>query len=137
LADVFTLVVSSGLTPKIVASLGSNLSFFNFQEEDDEDRMFWVVRPNLTYQILRFWRLSIAYDFSITNFDISSRADRVDHFLTFASQFTIRESLFLGMTYRYRTRQFGEGSIESNDNEFDRNEIMLTLTYAPTLLFGR
>jgi hypothetical protein len=109
LADILTLTVSSALTPKITASLGSNLSFFNFLQEtdDDEDRMFLVIRPNLTYDILRFWRLSLAYEVAFTNFDSSTQADRLDHRFTFASQFTIRESLFLSLTYRSRIGIFG------------------------------
>jgi hypothetical protein len=139
LADVFTLTVASGLTPKITASLGTNLSFFNFleEEDDDEDRMFLAIRPTLTYDILRFWRLSLAYNFAFTNFDSSTNADRIDHLLTFASQFTVRESLFLNLTYRSRIRKFGGGTIEAGDQEFNRNEVTLTLTYAPTFLFGR
>ena len=139
LADVFTLTVASGLTPKITASLGSNLSFFNFleEEEDDEDRMFLAIRPILAYEILRFWRLSLAYEFAFTNFDSSANANRFDHRFTFASQFTVRESLFLSLTYRSRIRKFDGGTIEEGDEEFNRNEVMLTLTYAPTFLFGR
>jgi hypothetical protein len=139
MADVFTLTVASGLTPKITASLGSNLSFFNFleEEEDDEDRMFLAIRPNLTYEILRFWRLSLVYEFAFTNFDSSANADRFDHRFTFASQFTVRESLFLSLTYQSRIRKFGGGTIEEGDQEFNRNAVMLTLTYAPTFLFGR
>lgn len=136
LADVFTLAISTGLTPKITASLGTNLSFFNFQEAGEDDRIFWTIRPGLTYQMLRFWRLSFDYDFAVTNYDSSTRADRTDHRLTFASQFTIREALFLSLTYRHRTRQSGSGDTDG-DNDFSRNEVMLTLTYAPTFLFGR
>ena len=69
-------------------------------------------------------------------YDSSTRADRTDHRLAFASQFTIREALFLSLTYRYRIRQFDAGDTDG-DEDFNRNEVMLTLTYAPTFLFGR
>jgi hypothetical protein len=142
MADVLTLTVASGLTPKITASLGSNLSFFNFLEEadDDEDQMLLAIRPSLTYEILRFWRLSLFYNFAFTNFYSSTNADRIDHNLIFASQFTVRESLFLSLTYRSRVRNFGKGmreEDEEDEQEFNRNEVTLTLTYAPTFLFGR
>jgi hypothetical protein len=136
LADVFTVAASSGLTPKITASLSSNLSFFNFQQREEDDRTFLTIRPNLIYQMLRFWGLSLAYDFSLTDYDLSDRADRIEHRLSFASQFTVRESLFLTLAYRYRSRHFGDGTMV-DDDEFHRNEVMLTLTYAPTFLFGR
>jgi hypothetical protein len=135
-ADIFTLAVSSNLSPKISVTFSTNLSMFDFQETGGEDRSFVTIRPNLAYQMLRFWALSFGYDFSMTNFESSGRADRIDHRLTFTSQFTIRESLFLGLTYRYRARQFGDGD-PRGDSEFIRNEVVLTLTYAPTFLFGR
>jgi hypothetical protein len=136
LADVFTLAIVSGLTPKITAGLSTNLSFFDFQEAGEDDRTFWVIRPNLAYQMLRFWRLSFDYDFAITNFDPSTRADRTEHRLTFTSQFILREALSLSLIYQYRNRQFGEGATDG-DEEFNRNEVVLTVTYAPTFLFGR
>jgi hypothetical protein len=136
LADIFTLAIATSLTPKITAGLSSNLSFYNFLATDEDDRTFWVIRPGLAYQMLRFWRLSFDYDFSITSFDTSTRADRTEHQLTFTSQFTIREALFLSLIYRYRARQFGSGATEG-DEEFNRNEVMLTVSYAPTFLFGR
>lgn len=135
-ADTFTLAISSDLSSKITATLSANLSTFDFQEAGGEDRSFVTIRPNLAYQMLRFWGLSFGYDFSMTNFESSGRADKVDHRLTFTSQFTIRESLFLGLTYRYRARQFGDGD-QRGDSEFNRNEVVLTLTYAPPFLFGR
>lgn len=135
LADIFTATASSRLAPKITASLGTNLSFFNFQESDANNRTFWAVRPTLIYEVLRFWALSLAYDFSLTDFEGAEEADRTDHRFSFSSQFTVRQSLFLSLSYLYRSRHFGEGIPE--DNEFDRHQVMLTLTYAPTFLFGR
>jgi hypothetical protein len=136
LADVFTLAIFTGLTPKITAGLSTNLSFFDFQATEDDDRTFWIIRPSLAYQMLRFWRLSVDYDFAVTNFDTATRADRMEHQLTFTSQFTIREALFLSLIYRHRARQFGSGNTDG-DEEFNRNEVMLTVSYAPTFLFGR
>jgi hypothetical protein len=136
LADIFTLAIASALTPKITAGLGTNFSIFDFQARDDDDRTFWTIRPSLAYQMLRFLRLSFDYGFSITDYDSSARADRTEHLLTFISQFTIREALFLSLIYRHRTRQFSEGDTD-DDVPFSRNEVLLTVTYAPTFLFGR
>jgi hypothetical protein len=138
LADIFTLTILTGLTPKITAGLSSNLSFFDFQAagDEDEDRTFWVIRPSLAYQMLRFWRLSFDYEFSSTNFESSTQADRTEHHLIFTSQFTIREALFLSLIYRYSARQFGDGATDG-DQDFKRNEVLLSVSYAPTFLFGR
>jgi hypothetical protein len=138
LADTFTLTIASVLTPKITAAINTNLSFFDFLSENknNDDQTFWIIRPTLAYQMLHFLRLSFDYSFSITDYNIATRADRTEHLLTFASQFTIREALFLSLIYQYRTRQFSGGNTDG-DNQFNRNQVMLTVTYAPTFLFGR
>jgi hypothetical protein len=123
---------SARITPKVTASLGGNLSFFDFQRATGDDRMFWTVRPALAYQLLRVWRLAVAYDYAVTDFDDAEAADRVDQRLTFSSRFTLRESLFLDLTYRHALRRFDDGG---EVEEFDRNEVMLAFTYAPPLRF--
>lgn len=136
LIDRFVLSVSFRITPKITIDLRGNLSFIDFQEPvgqaQDRDRRFWTMRPGLTYEVLRFWRLSVAYDFRFTDFDNPISEDRTEHRLAFTSQVALRDWLFLDLTYNYSSRRF-EGGRE--DDEFDRNEIMLTITYAPTFRF--
>jgi hypothetical protein len=135
LADTFVALFSSRISPKVTASLGGNLSFFDFKNADD-DRLFFTVRPNLTYNVLRFWTLSLAYRYAVVNFKESVRADETGHRLSFTSRFTLRAGLFLAVTYRYRTRRFSSGLTENRElDEYNRNEILLTLTYGPTFRF--
>ncbi len=134
LARTFVASFSARISPKVTARLGGNLSFFDFQEATD-DRLFFVLRPSLSYQILRFWLLSVNYDYAVTNFDESERADETNHRLTFASQFTLREKWVLSLTYRYSSRRFAGGFVDRSGDEFDRNIIELTLIYAPTFRF--
>jgi hypothetical protein len=133
IADTLTVSVSTGLTAKITTGLSSNLSFFDFHQ--DSDRLFWTIRPSLLYQMLRFWSFSVAYDYAVTNFTQIDRADRRDHRLTFLSRLAIRERLFLDLTYRYTSRQFDVVTLLDRTREFNRNEVMLTVTFAPTFLF--
>jgi hypothetical protein len=133
LADTFVASISTKISPKVTAGLGGNLSLFNFEEpNDDEDRLFFIIRPSLSYQILRFWLLSVDYDFAVTNYDESNVADETNHRLSFVSRFTLRRGWFLSLTYRYRARQFDD---PRSRDEFDRNIIELTLAYAPTFRF--
>lgn len=133
LADRFFVTFLSRISPKITARLQGDVSLLDFQENNNEDRLFFAIRPSLIYEALRFWRLSLAYDFEFSNFDESDRADRTNHRLTFISQFILRRGLSLDLTYRFRARRFGDGV--QGDSEFDRNEVMLSITYAPTLRF--
>ena len=135
IADVFTVSFATNITPKVTAGLATNLSFFNFQRATDVDRLFWTIRPDLAYQILRFWRLSLAYDYALIDYDRATIADQYTHRLTFISQVALKERLFLNLNYRYTSRRFSTGAAFSGTQEFDRNEIMLTLTYAPTFRF--
>jgi hypothetical protein len=135
IADTFTVSFSAGLTAKITAGLSSNLSFFNFQQAPRSSRLFWTIRPSLVYQMLRFWSLSVACDYAVTDFDRADRADQHDLQWTFISQFALQERLFLNLTYRYTSRQFDEVTPSDRTREFDRDEIMLTVTFAPPFLF--
>jgi hypothetical protein len=136
LADRFLAAFASRISPKITARLQGDVSFLDFQEDNDEDRIFFAVRPNLLYEALRFWHLSLAYSFEFNNFDESDRPDRTNHRLVFISQFILRRGLSLEVTYEFRARRLdGGGGNDGFDDEFDRNEIMLSITYAPTLRF--
>jgi hypothetical protein len=132
LADRFLATFASRISPKITARFQGDVSLLDFQEDNNEDRLFFAIRPSLVYEVLRFWRLSLAYIFEFTNFDESDRADRANHRLTFISQFILRRGLSLDLAYRFRARRFDGGE---SFNEYDRNEITLSITYAPTLRF--
>lgn len=132
LIDRFLAVFSSRISPKITARLQGDVSLLDFQEDNNEDRLFFAARPSLVYEVLRFWRLSLAYEFEFNDFDESSQPDRTNHHLTFISQFILQRGLSLDVTYRFRSRRFD--GVQRFD-EYDRNEIMLSITYAPTLRF--
>lgn len=132
IADTFTLSASAHVTPKITTSLEANVSFFDFRQEGGDDRYFWTIRPALTYQMLRFWNFVLSYDVASTQFDNPDEADRLDQRLRFTSRFILRDQLFLDLTYRYASRKFSGGDELSGGAEFDRNQIFLMLTYAPS-----
>jgi hypothetical protein len=135
LADVITIAVSTLITPKITATLNTNLSFFDFRSATGDSRLFWAIQPGLSYQVLRFWNLSVAYDYRLTHYDDIAVRDRRDHRLALASQLQLRERLFLELAYRYTSRDFGEGTRTQGREPFDRNEVWLTVTFAPTFIF--
>jgi hypothetical protein len=135
IANVFTASFTSQITPKVTAGLGTNLSFYNFQQATGDDRLFWLIRSNLAYQILRFWRLSLDYDYALINYDQATTADEYRHRLTFISQFALKEQLLLNLSYRYTSKHSSTGAAFGNTQDFNRNEVMLTLTYAPTFRF--
>jgi hypothetical protein len=139
--DIFLGTFSANVTPKILATLTSTLAFVDQRDAlanqafttARSDRVFWIIRPSLTYQMLRFWSFSVAYDYATTNAD-NNFEDRHDHRVTVSTQFTIRERLFLSLTYRYTTRDFDEqGPLQANES-FDRNQVVLSITYAPPLI---
>lgn len=129
-ADNVFVTFATRLSPKVTARLNGNVSLFNFEGDNAQDRLFFTLRPSLTYDVLRFWRLTTAYSYEFTNFDESNMADRTNHRLTFTSLFILRQGLSIGLTYGYRARRF-DG--ETTTDEFDRNEFLLTLAYSPTL----
>lgn len=131
LGDLFALAISTNISPKIVLALSSNLSLVDFQEAAGNDRVFWIIRPSLAYQVLRFWNVSVAYDYARTDTD-SAGDDRSDHRLTLASQLAIRDRFILSLAYRYSSRSFDDTMLGSNtrDDDFDRHQVALSLTYA-------
>ena len=131
--DRFVVTLSTDISPKVTAGLGVNVSLVDFEKDNNDDRTFYVVRPNLVYRMLRFWILSTDYRFAFTDFDASTRADRTNHRLGFTSRFLLRQGLSLALTYRYSERAFDGAS--SDDDEFTRNQISLTITYRPTFRF--
>jgi hypothetical protein len=139
LADTVRVSASANLTGKLTARLDSNVSWFNFQEETsgtlDEDRSFLSVRPSLTYQILRPWRVSVGYAYEYTDYTNNTTANRSDHRLLLGTQFALREWLTLGLSYGYRSRQEHGNNTTAGVDEFSRNQVMLTLTASPTLRF--
>jgi hypothetical protein len=122
---------SSGISPKVTVGVGANLSYFDF-EQNVEDQLFFLIRPTLAYQALRFWNLSVEFTYAVTNYDEATRPDETNYGLTFRSRFTLRAGWFLEVIYRYRSRQFDTvGSLR----DFDRNVISLQIVYSPTLRF--
>ena len=140
-ADIFTSSISTNITPKIIVALSSNLSLIDVKDEirvdagdnTRADRIFWTIRPGLTYQVLRSWSFSVAYDYSVTNSDDNTE-DRHDHQVTVATQLVIRERLFLSLAYRYTARRFDEQDQTRDEQSFDRNQVVLSITYGPPLL---
>lgn len=133
--DTFAVSFSAGLTAKITAGLSSDLSFFDFRQATRNNRLAWTLRPSLVYQMFRFWSLSVASEYATTDFARADRADQHELRWTFMSQFALRERLFLNLTYRSTSRQFDEVTPRDRTQEFDRNEIMLTVTFAPPFFF--
>jgi hypothetical protein len=133
LADNFFATFASRISPKVTARFVGGVSWLNFKDNNDDDRFYYSASPGLIYEAVRFWRLSLAYTFEFTDYDVSDRADRTNHRLAFISQFILRQGLSLDLTYEFRARRFGSGRPE--DEEFDRNQVMLSVTYAPPLRF--
>jgi hypothetical protein len=133
LADRVLAIFSSRISPKVTARFVGGLSWLNFKVDDNDDRLYYSASPSLIYEAVRFWRLSLAYTYEYTDYDASNRADRTNHRVAFISQFIFRQGLSLDLTYEFRTRRFGSG--QPDDEEFDRNMVMLSITYAPALRF--
>jgi hypothetical protein len=136
-ADTLALTFSAPLFPKIVARLGGNLSFFDFEQEATRargDRLLVAVRSGLTYQPLYFLSFSVDYAFRYIDFtgnDASQPNYRDQRFIV-TSQLTLRAGLFLSLTYEYFTRDLEDGAAFRGIEAFDRNRVTLALTYAPT-----
>ena len=143
LADTIRGGVTINLTGKLMAALNTNVSWFDFQGTNTTDhtlnRVFWSVRPSLTYQILRPWSITTSYLYELSHFpDASSRTDitnRADHQLLVNTQFALREWLLLGLSYRYSARLSDGNNAAVQAEEFARNQVMLTLTAKPDLRF--
>ena len=137
--DTVSASVSVNLTGKLTARLDTNVSWFNFQNATtgtgDEDQRFWSVRPSLTYQILRPWSVSVGYGYGYTDYTEGTSDNRSDHQLLLGTQFALREWLTLGLSYRYASLQVHGNSPTAGVDEFNRNQVMLTLTASPILRF--
>jgi hypothetical protein len=146
LSDAFSGFLSTNITPKITAALSAHLALLNYVDtpsnQPSSDRVFWGVSPSLTYQMFRFWSLTVAYDYAFTNYTDPDNADRFDQRFLVVSQFALRNNLFLSLSYRYSSRHFEQSFIVENgqlvdsrdDNPFDRNEVLLQVTFAPPLI---
>jgi hypothetical protein len=137
-SDRVVAQLATNLSPKITAGLGANATLLDYEapEDDDEDRVYFTIRPRLTYQVLRALRLSAFYDFAITIYDESINPDRTDHRAFFESRLIFRKGWSVALSYEYRTRGF-EDEAERNreDDEFTRNLVFLSVTYGPTFRF--
>ncbi len=128
-------------TPKVTLTLSGSLAFLEFEQENvapenDDDRTFFTIRPAIQYQILRYLSLNTAYNLALSNFKEGARSDRIDHRFSIGAVFAIRAGLFVDLTYQLRTRDFDSTMNEPRENdEFTRNEIILRVTYRPTLRF--
>jgi hypothetical protein len=137
-ADRVVTQIATNLSPKITAGLGANVTVMDFQaqEDDDQDRVYFTIRPSLGYQVLRALRLSASYDFASTIFDESIEPDRTDHRAFFESRLIFRQGWSVALSYEYRTSSFEDGAERSReDDEFTRNRVFLSVTYGPTFRF--
>jgi len=137
-ADRVVTQITANLSPKIKAGLGANVTLLDFQtqEDDDEDRVFFTIRPSLSYQVLRALLLSASYDFATNIFDEDIEPDRTDHRALFETRLILRKGWSAAVTYEYRTRSFEDGTVRSRENdEFSRNRVFLSVTYGPTFRF--
>jgi Putative beta-barrel porin 2 len=144
--DILRLLFFAEITGKLTAAVDSSLAYYNFQNisasnivTNGGNRLAWAIRPSLSYQILRPWRLSASYAYELTDF--TQRVSNVnlatigDHRFAFTSQFALRQWLLLDLSYRYSTRQLNNGIPLVGIEPFYRNEVILRLTAAPSFLF--
>jgi len=137
-ADRVVTQIATNLSPKITAGLGANVTLLDFQEEedDDQDRVYFTIRPSLSYQVLRPLRLSASYDFASTIFDQSIEPDWTEHRAIFESRLIFRKGWSMALAYEYRTRSFEDEAERSREfDEFTRNRVFLSVTYGPTFRF--
>ena len=138
LEDTLSVALLTRLGGKTTARLRSDLSFFDFQRVDpstEGDRWFWSVRPTLSYQISRPWGASLGYIYEYTNYTQGDFQNRSDHRLVLATQLSMREWLFFELSYRFSARHVGEGDPVSDATDFDRHQVMLTVTARPAFRF--
>jgi Putative beta-barrel porin 2 len=138
ISDRVVAQLSANLSPKITAGLGANATLLDFQtqEDDDEDRVFFTIRPSLGYQVLRILLLSASYDFATSIYDENIQPDWIDHRARFESRFIFRGGWSVALSYEYRTRSFEDGAERSREeDEFTRNQVFLSVTYGPTFRF--
>jgi hypothetical protein len=137
LDDTLSVALLTRLGGKTTARLRSDLSFFDFQRVTTSggDRLFWSVRPALSYQISRPWGASIGYIYEYTDYTQGDFQNRSDHRLVLATQLSMREWLFFELSYRFSARHVGEGRPVSDATDFDRHQVMLTVTARPSFRF--
>jgi hypothetical protein len=137
LDDTLSVALLTRLGGKTTARLRSDLSFFDFQRVTTSggDRLFWSVRPALSYQISRPWGASIGYIYEYTDYTQGDFQNRSDHRLVLATQLSMREWLFFELSYRFSARHVGEGQPVSDATDFDRHQVMLTVTARPSFRF--
>jgi hypothetical protein len=139
ISDRVVTQITTNLSSKMTAGLGANVTFLDFQgqEDDNDDRVFFTIRPKLSYQVLRALQLSTSYIFARSVFDnTSTEPDRTDHRFDVASRLIFRAGWSVALSYEYRTRSF-ENVVGNNreDDEFTRNRVFLSVTYGPTFRF--
>jgi hypothetical protein len=72
----------------------------------------------------------------LSRFKEDVRADRTDHEFSVGAVLAIRTGLFVDLAYQYRNRVLDSTVEDARENEqFTRNEILLSVTYQPTLRF--
>ena len=142
-SDRVVTQISTNLSPKVTAALNGNVVLLDYQDRiDEEDRIFFTIRPSLNYQILRTLRLSTSYIFARTLFDDAemetlNEPDRTDHRVRFEARLELRPGLSVALSYAYRDRSFSGGGSENTreDDEFNRHRVFLSLIYGPTFRF--
>ena len=134
-ADRFIGRIRFRPTPKITTSVSGSVAFLDHQDRHANDRTFYVLRPSIEYQMLRFLGLHADYRIAWADFQEGGVADRTDQRFRGGLVFTVRTWLFIDLMYQYRDRAFDSARTSREDDEYTRNEVMLSVTYRPTLRF--
>ena len=134
-ADRFIGRIRFRPTPKITTSLSGSVAFLDHQNRHNNDRTFYVLRPSIEYQMLRFLGLHADYRIAWADYQEGNRADRTDQRFRGGLVFTVRTWLFIDLMYQYRDRAFDSAAENRERSEYTRNEVMLSVTYRPTLRF--
>jgi hypothetical protein len=141
--DTVSAIASINLTGKLTARLDGNVSWFNFQSvttstpiSNNSNRRFLSIRPGLAYQILRPWRVTVAYIYEYTDYTDSNTANLSNPRLSLSTEYALREWLVLGLSYRYGAQRVHGGNVTvAGVNEFTDNQVMLTVTASPKFRF--
>jgi len=125
-------------TPKVTTLFASKYALFDFLGEpvvgNAEARSFLSLRPGLAYQILPLVNLAFYYTYESTDFN-RPNPKVSDQKFTLISQLALRESVFLSLMYDYSVRHLHGPAFTSGLQDFSHNQVLLLLTYAPTLRF--
>ena len=141
--DTVSAIASINLTGKLTARLDGNVSWFNFQSvttstptSNNSNRRFLSIRPGLAYQILRPWRVTVAYIYEYTDYTDSNTANLSNPRLSLSTEYALREWLVLGLSYRYGAQRVHGGNVTvAGVDEFTDNQVMLTVTASPKFRF--